>query len=136
MKSSLLVVASVAFLVVCSVSSFGQAAKPQQVTPENPKTRDEALGESGKAEEDARKSKRTVTLQAIFRASGIVEVVKVLEVTPKDLPKEVADDLVKKCIEAAKRIKFEPAMKDGRPASQHVRIEYFFSNEEKTDKQK
>lgn len=59
-----------------------------------------------------------VTLQAIFRANG--EVSNIVVVSTSD------DRLTKSCIEAARKIKFIPAMKDGRAVSQYIRIEYHF----------
>ncbi|MFL6334499.1 MAG: energy transducer TonB [Pyrinomonadaceae bacterium] len=68
----------------------------------------------------------TVTVRAILRSSGKVTDVEVIEITPEDLPKEVAEDWAKKCIEAARQIKSKPAMKNGHPASQYVKLLYTF----------
>ncbi len=59
-----------------------------------------------------------VTLQAVFRANG--EVSNIIVVSTSD------DRLTKSCIEAARKIKFIPAMKDGHAVSQYIRIEYNF----------
>ena len=80
---------------------------------------------------DAGKSGRprysgTVTVRAILRASGEVTDIEVVEIKPDDLPEDVAEDWSKKCTEAARRIKFKPAMKSGRPVSQYVKLTYSF----------
>jgi len=74
-----------------------------------------------------------VLLRVKIQASGEVEVVKVLEVTPKGLPKSVADDLVKKSIEAAEKLKFEPRQEKG---TKYAKLEYNFTEtEEDKDEQ-
>lgn len=61
----------------------------------------------------------TVTLRMVLAASG--EVTNITVVT--GLP----DGLSEKAIAAARQIKFEPAMKDGRAVSQYVQVQYNFS---------
>lgn len=68
----------------------------------------------------------TVVLQTIFTASGKVTNIKVVKVTPENLSKKFTKGLTSKCIKAAQKIKFTPAMKDGQPASQYIQIEYTF----------
>jgi TonB family protein len=61
----------------------------------------------------------TVVLRAVFSASG--------EVTNVHLVSGLPDGLTEKAVEAAFGIKFLPAVKDGRPVSQYIQIEYNFS---------
>ncbi len=71
--------------------------------------------------EDARKNQitGTVVLQAIFSSSG--QVTSIREV--RGLP----FGLTEKAIAAARQIRFEPAMKDGRPVSMYMHLEYNFN---------
>ena len=59
-----------------------------------------------------------VVLQIVLASSGRVTDVEVLEGLPQGLTEN--------SIAAAVRIKFEPALKDGRPVSTLVRVEYHF----------
>ncbi|HVG35900.1 MAG TPA: tetratricopeptide repeat protein [Pyrinomonadaceae bacterium] len=61
----------------------------------------------------------TVILLAVFAADGKVKHILALQFLP--------DGLTEKCINAARNIKFEPAVKDGRPVSTAVQIEYNFN---------
>jgi len=61
----------------------------------------------------------TVILRAILASSGSVTHIEVLTGLP--------DGLTEKAIEAARKIKFEPGMKDGKPASIRVELEYHFN---------
>ena len=61
----------------------------------------------------------TVTLRMVLAASG--EVANITVVT--GLP----DGLSEKAIAAARQIKFEPALKDGRAVSQYIQVQYNFS---------
>jgi hypothetical protein len=70
--------------------------------------------------------KATIVLTAVFTSSGKVTDIKLLRVTPKGLPGELAKTLTKRSIKAAKQIKFTPAMKGGRPVSQLIQIEFNF----------
>ena len=71
--------------------------------------------------EEARKKQitGTVVLRAIFAANGRVIGIRVLKGRP--------EGLTEKAIQAARRIKFTPAIKDGKPVSQFVQIEYNFN---------
>ena len=60
----------------------------------------------------------TVRVRAILMASGRVGGITAITKLPHGLTQEA--------IEAARKIKFEPAVKDGRPVSQYVTIEYNF----------
>jgi TonB family protein len=61
----------------------------------------------------------TVILLAVFAADGKVRNILALQFLP--------DGLTENCINAARKIKFEPAIKDGRPVSMAVQIEYNFN---------
>ena len=71
--------------------------------------------------EEARKNgvQGTVVLRLALHSDGTVGDVSVV--------KGLADGLTERAIQAAKRIKFTPAQKDGRNVSQWVRIEYNFN---------
>jgi TonB family protein len=71
--------------------------------------------------DEARKnqSSGTVVLKAVLSSSGQVTEIKTVSGLPYGL--------TEKAVEAARQIKFTPAMKDGRPVSQSVQIEYNFS---------
>jgi TonB family protein len=71
--------------------------------------------------EDARLNNTvgTVRLSAVLTASGQITNIKPLNQLPYGL--------TEKAVEACRRIQFTPAMKDGRPVSQFVTIEYNFN---------
>jgi TonB family protein len=60
----------------------------------------------------------TVVLRAIFSSTGQVENIRVVSGLPFGL--------TEKSVDAARRIQFAPAMKDGRAVSQYIQIEYNF----------
>ena len=60
----------------------------------------------------------TVTLQALFSASGHITDIKVI--------KGLSAKVDQSAVETAKYIRFIPAEKDGRPVSQYLQIEYSF----------
>jgi TonB family protein len=61
----------------------------------------------------------TVTLRMVLAASGEVTKITVVSGLP--------DGLSEKAVAAARQIKFEPAMKDGRAVSQYIQVQYNFS---------
>jgi periplasmic protein TonB len=61
----------------------------------------------------------TVILRCVFRASGEVTDISVIQGLP--------DGLAERAIEAAKKIKFKPAMKDGHPVSMWMELQYNFN---------
>jgi TonB family protein len=71
--------------------------------------------------EEARQSQitGTVVLRAIFAANGRVIGIRVVS--------GLSGGLSERAIEAARKIKFLPAMKDGRPVSMFIQIEYSFN---------
>lgn len=70
--------------------------------------------------EEARKDRVSgvIVLRGIFASDGKVRAIRVVRGLP--------DGLTKRCIDAARRIKFIPATKDGRPVSQYIQMEYNF----------
>ena len=60
----------------------------------------------------------TVVIRAVFGSDGRIKNIRVIEPLPHGLTETA--------IRAARRIKFQPAIKNGRPASQYVQIEYNF----------
>ena len=60
----------------------------------------------------------TVVIRSVFRSSGKVTNVQAI--------KRLPDGLTEEAIEAARKIKFKPAQKDGRPVSTFVMLEYSF----------
>lgn len=61
----------------------------------------------------------TVILKVVFTSSGTVENIRVV--------RELPYGLTERAIEAAKKIKFVPAMKDGHPVSMWIQLEYNFA---------
>lgn len=61
----------------------------------------------------------TVILRAVFAADGIVKNILVVQ--------SLSNGLTERAVEAARQIKFIPAVKNGRPVSQFVQIEYNFN---------
>ena len=69
-----------------------------------------------------------VRLRVILRASGAVTDVSIMKVAlSKGAPTDLADAFIREAVEAARKIKFEPAVKDGKPVSQYVILEYAFN---------
>lgn len=60
----------------------------------------------------------TVLLLAIFGDDSTVKNIFII--------RKLTDDLTENCIEATRKIKFTPALKDGRPVSQVLAVEYAF----------
>ena len=60
-----------------------------------------------------------VRLRAILSSSGGVTNIKVIQGLP--------DGLTEKAVAAAKKIKFIPAQKNGRPVSQYILLDYHFN---------
>jgi TonB family protein len=61
----------------------------------------------------------TVVLRAVFSKDGSVTNIRAVS--------ELQDGLTERAIEAAREIKFSPALKDGRAVSQYIQIEYNFN---------
>jgi hypothetical protein len=72
----------------------------------------------------------TIVLRAVFAADGKVthiSFVKIVPEKPKGFSERDIKVLTKRSIEAAKQIKFVPAMKDNHPVSMWMQLEYNFS---------
>jgi protein TonB len=61
----------------------------------------------------------TVVLNVIFEADGTISRIRVVRGLP--------DGLVERAIEATRKIKFKPAIKDGQPVSVRGNLEYKFT---------
>ena len=68
----------------------------------------------------------TIVLRVIFTSSGKVTNIKVTKVLPEGIPEKLSKDLIKRCTNAAKKIRFTPATKDGHPVSMYMQLEYNF----------
>ena len=77
--------------------------------------------EKAKYTEEARQNKvqGTVTLQVVFNLNGSITDIKVIRGLP--------DGLTEKAIEAAKKIRFNPAVKNGSPVSVRGQLEFSFN---------
>jgi hypothetical protein len=77
--------------------------------------------EKAKYTEEARQARMqgTVALQAIFRSDGVMVIHRVTRYLPYGL--------TLKAVEAASKIKFTPAMKDGAPVSVRGSLEFIFN---------
>ncbi|HUQ32341.1 MAG TPA: energy transducer TonB [Pyrinomonadaceae bacterium] len=99
------------------VSGIGRTFAPRDV---DQKARILSRGEpqyTDEARENA--TTGTVVLRAVFSASGEVTNIRVVNGLPYGLTESA--------VEAARGIKFSPAMKDGRAVSQYIQIEYNFN---------
>src|SRR5437868_568036 len=63
-----------------------------------------------------------IVLRAIFTKDGKVTSIKFRKASPKLTDKSLLKSLTKLCIEAAKQIKFIPAVKDNQPVSMYMQI--------------
>ena len=61
----------------------------------------------------------TVILRAVFGSDGRIRNIRVVKPLPYGLTEQA--------VRATRRIKFQPAIKDGRPVSQYIQIEYNFN---------
>jgi TonB family protein len=61
----------------------------------------------------------TVVLRAVFAANGTVQHLLIMNSLPRGL--------TQRAIDAARKIKFIPATKDGRPVSMYIQLEYNFN---------
>src|SRR5438270_1225540 len=107
------------FVLVCTVSSAAHTINMQN----QEHTEHKAPAES-KAKSDTDKDKdwdREVILRVVLQADGRVGNIEVIKAGP--------EEYTKRAIEAAKQIKFTPAVKDGHPVSQYVTISYRFDKE-------
>ena len=134
MRKSLPVVLTLVFGLFCTSQVFAQSNSnhsgaqtrptPARDTPKNRPVVIEFKPEPGKPKEVGNTSyEGTIVLRAIFRKNGKVTDIEFVEAKP---PRFFDGSLTKKAIEAAKKIRFKPAMKDGRPVSMLMQLEYNF----------
>jgi hypothetical protein len=67
-----------------------------------------------------------VYVRMIFRASGKVTDIHVRNVSPDALPDTIKQAFIRESLKVADQIKFKPAVKEGRPVSQYILMEYHF----------
>jgi len=60
-------------------------------------------------------------LRVVLKSSGEIGDIKII----RDAP----DGLTEECLKVVREIKFEPAVKDGKPVSQYARVEYTFTTD-------
>jgi periplasmic protein TonB len=77
--------------------------------------------EKAKYTEEARQNKiqGSVLLQVVFNVNGLITEIKVIRGLP--------DGLTEKAIEAAKKIRFNPAVKNGAPVSVRGTLDFAFN---------
>lgn len=103
--------------------------------PDNRRARVTSKPEPEGAAKSAADTEIVITVSAVFRSNGEVTDIKVIGVKPKHFASQgIIDSCKKKAIQAAKRIKFEPAKKDGRAVSQYMQLEYKFNPPDYDDK--
>lgn len=112
------------FLCFAGIGAFAQTQKseePTQETAVSPKP-DSEKADAAKKNDVA----GTVKLSVVFLASGKISDVTVIEIisNEKDFKK---NGLVKQSVDAAKKIKFEPAKRNGKPYSVKKIIIYTFT---------
>ena len=114
-------------VVLCVVCAAFSLANGQSATNEPSKTA-EAVQKANISKKPqpkyTKEAKRlqitgTVILRCIFRSSGKITDITVIQGLP--------NGLTERAIEAAKKIKFTPAMKDGYPVSMWMQLEYNFN---------
>ena len=78
----------------------------------------------------------TITLYAVFHKNGTVTNIKLVAVRQENTEHLLSEDdinkLVQRAVDAAKQIKFVPAMKDGRPVSMWMELQYTFNGKQKS----
>ena len=67
-----------------------------------------------------------VRVRVLLATSGRVTHTQVVEVTPEGLPAGAREGFIREATKAARSVKFKPAMRDGRPESRWVLVEYNF----------
>jgi len=119
-------------VLICSSPALGQTHSGAGIGPGNLAPGTEPARILSKPEPQLPKdalgsSAFTIVLRAIFTSNGQVTDVRFMKVIPKDTPKETVKIFKRHAIDAAKQIKFVPAMKDGRQVSMFVQLEYNFN---------
>jgi hypothetical protein len=68
-----------------------------------------------------------IRLRVILRSNGEVSDIEVKKVLPENLPDDLIQALTEATTQAARKLKFTPAVKDGRSVSTYVILEYVFN---------
>jgi hypothetical protein len=74
---------------------------------------------------EASGEKVIVYVRMIFRSTGKVTDIQASRVSPEDLPDRIKQAFIRESLKASDGIEFIPAVKEGRPVSQYVLVEYF-----------
>jgi len=72
----------------------------------------------------------TIVISAVFRKDGKITDLKFVRAIPSSTPKKTVEEFTKLCKGAAREIKFEPAIEDGKPVSMRMMLEYEFKQVE------
>jgi len=125
-SAAVIVVFWLASLSVQSAEGNAQKSEENQKVPTSQVVIKEKPDPETRSEVSGTEINATVVLRAIFTKSGKVTDIKLVSVTPQDLPKGLAKDIAKRSKKAAQKIKFSPATRDGNPVSMYVQLEYNF----------
>ena len=68
----------------------------------------------------------TIVIRAVFGKDGKVTDLKFVRSIPSSTPKKTVEEFTKLCKAAAREIKFDPAIEDGKPISKRMILEYKF----------
>ncbi len=128
MKRSYFSIAAVLALTICCfVTVRAQTAPPQaeddKVYQRNEVDKGPVILEKPRPQTGGRCKRRTsgrIRMEVVLRKSGQVDVLDATQPTS-------CDAFNKSAYEAAKAIKFEPAIKDGKPVSVTTKVEFSFS---------
>jgi TonB family protein len=127
---------ALAVILVASGLLYGQKAPKSKTKEEHVYFSSEVTAEPRIIEspdpsytEQARKKgiSGLVVIRCIFRASG--------EITDIFVASGLGQGLTKQAVEAVKKIKFAPALKDGHPVSVWVEVQYKFSLDKRDKKE-
>jgi TonB family protein len=117
-----------ALAVVSAASGKDPAQETQTAKPPSTKAKVKTKPQPPCPKEaNERRVRATVVLRAIFSSTGEVTNINVAAVRPSDLPDDLVRQLSEESMKAAAKIKFEPATKDGHPASMYMQLEYHFT---------
>ncbi|HYW73987.1 MAG TPA: hypothetical protein VE961_23395 [Pyrinomonadaceae bacterium] len=82
-----------------------------------------------------KRSSLAIVLRAVFRSDGTITNLHYIETRPAksdDYSADEVKDLIKRALDAASRIEFVPATKDGKPVSMWMELEYNFGPDYKS----
>jgi len=136
-KSPRLFLFSVLFAVACATTSMSQTSpgKSSGIGPGKAVNGESRLRIESKPEPAWPVSANstgtcTIVLRAIFTKDGKVTNISFIEAVqekPSGVSEKDIKKMTKRSIEAARKIRFVPAMKDGHPVSMWMQLEYNFS---------